>query len=41
MLEDHDLTDRQEHAHLLPVVLGIFGCYVAIMGMSYWIGDMF
>ena len=41
MLEDHDLKDRQVHAHLQPVVLGILACYVVIMAVGYWVGNLF
>ncbi len=41
MLEDHDMTDRQQHAHLQPVVLGIAGCVVVILAIGYFVGGMF
>ena len=41
MLEDHDIKDRQVHAHLHPVVLGILACYVVIMAVGYWVGNLF
>ena len=41
MLEDHDIKDRQVHAHLQPVVLGILACYVVIMAVGYWVGNLF
>jgi len=41
MLEDHDIKDRQVHAHLQPVVLGILACYVVIMAVGYWAGNLF
>ena len=41
MLEDHDIKDRQVHAHLQPVVLGILVCYVVIMAVGYWVGNLF
>jgi hypothetical protein len=41
MLEDHDMKDRQVHAHLQPVILGILVCYVAIMVVGYWAGSLF
>ena len=41
MLEDHDIKDRQVHAHLQPVVLGILACYVVIMAVGYWLGHLF
>ena len=41
MLEDHDMKDRQVHAHLQPVILGILVCYVAIMAVGYWAGSLF
>ena len=40
MLEDHDMKDRQVHAHLQPVVLGILVFYVAIMAVGYWAGSL-
>jgi hypothetical protein len=41
MLEDHDIKDRQVHAHLQPVVLGILACYVVIMAVGYLVGNLF
>ena len=41
MLEDHDIKDRQVHAHLQPVVLGILACYAVIMAVGYWMGNLF
>jgi len=41
MLEDHDMKDRQVHAHLQPVVLGILVFYLAIMAVGYWAGSLF
>jgi hypothetical protein len=41
MLEDHDIKDRQVHAHLQPVVMGILDCYVVIMAVGYWVGNLF
>lgn len=41
MLEDHDIKDRQVHAHLQPAVLGILACYVVIMAVGYWVGNLF
>ena len=41
MLEDHDIKDRQVHAHLQPVVLGILACYIVIMAVGYWVGNLF
>ena len=41
MLEDHDIKNRQVHAHLQPVVLGILACYIAIMAVGYWVGSLF
>ena len=41
MLEDHDIKDRQVHAHLQPVVLGILACYVVTMAVGYWVGNLF
>ena len=41
MLEDHDIKDRQVHAHLQQAVLGILACYVVIMAVGYWVGNLF
>ncbi|MDA8920898.1 hypothetical protein N9J30_01285 [Gammaproteobacteria bacterium] len=41
MLEDHDMKDRQVHAYLQPVSLGILFCYVAIMAVGYWAVSLF
>jgi hypothetical protein len=41
MLEDHDIKDRQVHAHLQPVVLGNLACYVVIMAVGYLVGNLF
>ena len=41
MLEDHNIKDRQVHAHLQPVVLGILACYIVIMAVGYWLGNLF
>ena len=41
MLEDHDVKDYQVHAHLQPVVLGILACYIVIMTVGYWVGNLF
>ena len=41
MLEDHNIKDRQVHAHLQPVVLGILACYIVIMAVGYWVRTLF
>jgi len=41
MLEDHDIKDRQVHAQQQPAVLGILACYVVIMAVGYWVGNLF
>ena len=41
MLEDHNIKDRQVHAHLQPVVLGILAFFIVIMAVGYWVGNLF
>jgi hypothetical protein len=41
MLEDHKIEDKQVHAQLAPVMLGIIVTYFAIMAVGYWVGKMF
>ena len=41
MLEDHKIEDKQVHAQLTPVMLGIIVAYFAIMAVGYWVGKMF
>jgi hypothetical protein len=39
MAVHHEIQERE--AKLLPVVIGIFFTYVAIVGFSYFVGNSF
>ncbi len=41
MLEDHTMQDKQVHAQLMPVMIGIIIGYIAIMAVGYGVGSLF